>query len=148
MVNRIHTIYKIVNSSNGRVYVGCTNKEKPFYRMTEHMRNAFKENIRGYDSTFYKEVREFSKETFMFSIIVETDCPELAKSLENTYISDNQRRGVSLNSRRSSGVASKESLNKRSKSNKGNRNAQGERSAEVKGRISKGRHRNGYWNES
>lgn len=147
-MNKKYSIYTITNSSTGRVYVGCTSKEKPFYRMTEHMRNAFKENRRGYNGIFYTEVRKFGAKEFSFRVAYQTNCPLGAKDVENWLIDRYKSLGKGLNSMRSGGVASKKALTKRSKSNMGNRNAQGKRSREARNRVSKGMLGENYWRVS
>lgn len=137
-----HSIYKITNNVTGKVYIGCTSLKKPYYRLAEHLRNAFNPNYRGVGGVFYTDIRKFGRENYSFSVVTRTRHPNIAKELEDKFISNYRQENLSLNTRRSAGVCSKETLKKRAKKLVGNSNACGRRNLTSRRRISEGRTKN------
>ena len=62
-------IYKITNQINGKCYIGqSVNIEK---RWKQHCQQAFSVNSICYDSYFYRSIRKYGLENFIFEILEE-----------------------------------------------------------------------------
>lgn len=67
--NMSYFIYKIINISNTKVYIGKTNN--PERRWKDHIRLAFAPDHKEYDKPLYKAIRKYGKDNFVFCIIEE-----------------------------------------------------------------------------
>lgn len=77
-------IYKIVNSKNGKIYIGMTTRTLA-ERISEHKRKFTDKNSRMYNFKLYKAMRKYGFESFVFETIVECDNENL-EILEKQYI--------------------------------------------------------------
>lgn len=74
-------IYKITNTINGKVYIGCTiyTLEKRFY---EHLYRCFKTD---YHSKLYNSIKKYGEENFVIELISECDLDKIYET-EKKYI--------------------------------------------------------------
>lgn len=62
-------IYKFTNILNGHIYIGMTNNSARRYR--EHLRAAYNESDKDYNSPFHKAIRKHGIENFKYEILEE-----------------------------------------------------------------------------
>lgn len=60
----IHYIYKIVNTINGKIYIGYTNQRKPESRWKKHL-----SDLNTLDRPLYRAMRKYGVENFTFDVI-------------------------------------------------------------------------------
>ena len=75
-------IYKIVNKTNNKVYIGKTNYVNPFKRFDEHIRDSKKERCKN--RPLYRAFSKYGIHNFEFIILEETDDED---NREKYYIS-------------------------------------------------------------
>ena len=62
-------IYKLTNKINNKVYIGQSiNIEN---RFQQHKNNCLNENLKDYNTKFYRALRKYGVENFTFEIIEE-----------------------------------------------------------------------------
>jgi group I intron endonuclease len=77
----IYSIYKIVNSVNGKVYIGYTkNFDK---RLNEH-----KQDSKRFNTKFYKAIKKYGWNNFTHTILCQSLCETHIKELEVYFISE------------------------------------------------------------
>jgi group I intron endonuclease len=74
-------IYKITNTINGKVYIGCTITTLK-KRYQEHLYRCFKTD---YNSKFYNSIRKYGEENFTIELITECDVDKIYET-EKSYI--------------------------------------------------------------
>lgn len=74
-------IYKITNTINGLVYIGCTINSLP-HRFNEHLYRCFKTD---YKSKLYNSIKKYGKENFIIELIEECDL-NIIYETEKKYI--------------------------------------------------------------
>ena len=82
---KVYRIYKCINTSNGKVYIGFTNKtlEK---RITEHKNSA----KNGSEYLFHKAIRKYGFEIFDWQVIFESlDKNFILNEMEMFFIKEN-----------------------------------------------------------
>jgi len=80
----IYSIYKIVNTINGKVYIGMTRKQRD-KRFKEHisLSKTSKPQI-----LIQQKIKQYGQNSFNFSIIFQTKDVEHAKKMESHFISE------------------------------------------------------------
>jgi hypothetical protein len=83
------TVYKVTNIKNNKIYIGKTSKNIEKY-ISNHFNLAFKEvDIKNNSyRPFYNAIREYGKENFIYSILVECDNNKLLNILESFFIQE------------------------------------------------------------
>ena len=76
-------IYKITNSENGLIYIGCTVNSLS-QRFNEHLYRCFKTD---YNSKLYNSIRKYGKEKFLIELIEECDLSIIYET-EKKYIDE------------------------------------------------------------
>jgi len=80
----IYTIYRAVNKTNGKNYIGLTNNLKK--RILNHNYSSFKENHKDYKSYFHNAIRKYGKENFTWEVIFQTKDEKIINSSEIYFI--------------------------------------------------------------
>lgn len=81
-------IYKITNKLNKKYYIGQT-KTSINKRWSKHIYTAFNERSRDYECYFYRAIRKYGKENWIFEILENNiQTIELANEIEIKYISN------------------------------------------------------------
>jgi len=75
-MNKIGIIYRAINSSNGKAYVGQTVRNLKC-RMQNHKSEANNKKSAGYNSKFYRAIRKYGIETFEWKILCNVEVEEL-----------------------------------------------------------------------
>lgn len=79
----IHNIYRLVNQTNGKVYIGYTSKSIKT-RMNEHRSGSNKRNTK-----LYAAIRKYGWENFKFDIIYQSlDGQHCLKTMEKYFIKE------------------------------------------------------------
>ena len=77
-------IYKVTNKVNGKCYIGKSIDIND--RWIRHRSRAFQENDNSYNSYFYRAIRKYGLENFIFEVLEECDPSQLDEK-EKYYIS-------------------------------------------------------------
>ncbi|WP_144509870.1 GIY-YIG nuclease family protein [Bacillus sp. FJAT-22090] len=77
------TIYKFTNKVNGKSYVGQT--INPRQRFNAHKSSAFNPNSPEYHKRFYRDIRQYGWDNFIYEILEECEDTE-SKDREDFYI--------------------------------------------------------------
>ena len=87
----IHNIYRIVNQTNGKVYIGYTSKSLKT-RMNEHRSGSNKRNTK-----LYAAIRKYGWDNFKIDIIYQSlDGQHCLKTMETHFIKENPKSNVFL----------------------------------------------------
>lgn len=76
-------IYKVVNLINNKVYIGQSTKIE--YRWSQHRRKPFCSSSSQYDTYFYRAIRKYGIDNFLFEVVEECE-PNLLNILEQKWI--------------------------------------------------------------
>ena len=68
-------IYKITNNINGKVYIGQATSI--IARWKEHLNRPFNENDEGYESHFYRAIRNYGIHSFSFAVVEQCEKEKL-----------------------------------------------------------------------
>lgn len=78
-------IYKVTNKINNKVYIGQSiNIEN---RFQQHKNNCLNENLKDYNTKFYRALRKYGVENFTFEIIEELKDKEKLNEREKYWVS-------------------------------------------------------------
>ena len=79
----IYSIYKVVNSKNGKIYIGFDSNWPN--RKKRHLKDSYSENSRAYNDTFHKSIRKYGKDFFDWQVIYQSKDGEHCLKLMETY---------------------------------------------------------------
>ena len=79
----IYSIYKVVNSKNGKIYIGFDSNWPN--RKKRHLKDSYSENSRAYNDTFHKAIRKYGKDFFDWQVIYQSKDGEHCLKLMETY---------------------------------------------------------------
>lgn len=83
----IYSIYKVVNSKNGKIYIGFDSNWPN--RKKRHLKDSYFENSRAYNDTFHKAIRKYGQENFIWEVIYQSkDGKHCKDNMENYFIQE------------------------------------------------------------
>jgi group I intron endonuclease len=84
----IYSIYKVVNTINGKIYIGYTNNFNRRKSCHKHL-----SLVKNSNSIFYKAIRKYGMDSFDWSIIYQSkDKNHCKKTMEKFFINENNSR--------------------------------------------------------
>ena len=92
-------IYKITNTSNGKVYIGQTVQQNPKMRWYSHLADA----RRGKKSYLYDSIRKYGKESFVWDIIDSASSIEELNTKEEHWLTFYRAQGITVYNNREAG---------------------------------------------
>ncbi len=79
----IYSIYKAVNVTNGKCYVGFDSNWPK--RKSRHIRDSFSEKSRAYNDVFHKSIRKYGQENFEWQLIYQSKDGKHCKDVMEKY---------------------------------------------------------------
>lgn len=82
----LNSIYSFTNLINGKKYIGST-IVSPEKRYSQHIYNAFHDNVHQYNYPLYQAIRKYGLENFKFEILEKKETTEdEIRQIEKEYI--------------------------------------------------------------
>jgi group I intron endonuclease len=82
-------IYKIINNTNGKIYIGKTRNKNPRNRWREHLQIARNKTVKNNTyQLIHKSINKYGKENFTFEVIEECISDELGCEREKFWIKE------------------------------------------------------------